>query len=247
MANRVVLVHGFTQTRRCWHPFDGLLAASFECRSLDAPGHGDAAALALDVPSAAAHLARRGGDGVYLGYSMGGRLCLRLALDYPTRVRGLVLISASPGIVDAAERRARVLRDEALADRIQQIGVAAFVDEWLAQPMFAHLPPANAHRDERLRNTAAGLASSLRLAGTGVQEPLWDRLAELAMPVLVIAGSLDETYLAVGRQMVAAIGTNATFAEITAAGHSAQLEAPDATAQLVSDWLASFAATTRTH
>jgi 2-succinyl-6-hydroxy-2,4-cyclohexadiene-1-carboxylate synthase len=247
MANRVVLVHGFTQTRRCWQPFDQLLAATFECRSLDAPGHGDAAALALDVPAAAAHLARQGGTGVYVGYSMGGRLCLRLALDYPTRVQGLVLIGASPGIADASERQERVQRDEALADRIQQIGVPAFVDEWLAQPMFAHLPPANAHRDERLRNTADGLASSLRLAGTGAQEPLWDRLAELAMPVLVIAGSLDEKYLAIGQRMVAAIGANATFAEITAAGHSAPLEAPQATAQLVNDWLVSFAATTRTH
>ena len=247
MANRVVLVHGFTQTCRCWQPFDELLAASFECRALDAPGHGDAAALALDVPAAAAHLARRGGEAVYLGYSMGGRLCLRLALDYPTRVRGLVLISATPGIADTSQRHERVRRDEALADRIADIGVAAFVDEWLAQPMFAHLLPANAHRDERLRNTAIGLASSLRLAGTGAQEPLWDRLGELAMPVLVIAGSLDEKYLDIGRQMVAAIGANATFAEITTAGHSAQLEAPDATAQLVNDWLVSFAATTRTH
>ena len=246
MANRVVLVHGFTQTSRCWPPFDELLAARVECQSLDAPGHGNAAALALDVPAAAAHLARRGGTGIYLGYSMGGRLCLRLALDYPTRVRGLVLVSASPGIADASQRQARVQRDEALADRIQQIGVAAFVDEWLAQPMFAHLPAANAHRDERLRNTADGLASSLRLAGTGAQEPLWDRLAELAMPILVIAGSLDEKYVAIGRQMVAAIGANATFAEITAAGHSAPLEAPEATVQLVSDWLVSCAATTRT-
>ena len=116
----------------------------------------------------------------------------------------------------------------------------------MAQPLFAHLPPANAHRDERLRNTAAGLASSLRLAGTGAQEPLWDRLGELAMPVLVITGSLDPKYVAIGRQMVAAIGANATFAEITTAGHSAPLEAPEATAQLVNDWLASFVATTGT-
>ena len=183
---------------------------------------------------------------MYLGYSMGGRLCLRLALDYPTRVKGLVLISASPGIADEAERRDRIKRDELLADRIEEIGVAPFIDEWLAQPLFAHLPPANAHREERLRNTAAGLASSLRLVGTGAQEPLWGRLGELAMPVLVITGSLDPKYVTIGRQMVAAIGPNATFAEITTAGHSAPLEAPDATAQLVNDWLASFVATTGT-
>jgi 2-succinyl-6-hydroxy-2,4-cyclohexadiene-1-carboxylate synthase len=246
MANRVVLVHGFTQTNRCWGPFDGLLDDRFEQCSLDAPGHGAAAHLALDLPAAAAHLAAQGGDGIYIGYSMGGRLCLRVALDHPAHTSGLVLISASPGIADAAEREARVRRDEALADRIEDIGVDAFVTEWLAQPLFANLPPANAHREERLGNTAAGLASSLRLAGTGAQAPLWDRLGELAMPVLVIAGSLDRKYVAIGQQMVAAIGANAKFAEITAAGHTAQLEAPEATAQLVNDWLASFAATTRT-
>jgi len=244
MANRVVLVHGFTQTRRCWSPFDGLLDARFEQRSLDAPGHGDATALALDVPAAAAYLVDQGGVAIYIGYSMGGRVCLRLALDHPTSVRGLVLISTSAGIADAAARRERVRRDDALADRVEQIGVVAFVDEWLAQPLFAHLSPAHAHRTERVRNTAQGLASSLRLAGAGAQEPLWDRLPELAMPVLVVAGALDSTYVSHAHQMVAAIGANATYAEIPGAGHSAPLEAPDATARVVNDWLASFVATT---
>ena len=90
-----------------------------------------------------------------------------------------------------------------------------------------------------MRNTAPGLASSLRLAGTGAQEPLWDRLAELTMPVLVIAGSLDAKYLTIAHQMVEKIGATATFVEVGAAGHSASLEAPEATARLVNDWLAS--------
>ena len=184
---------------------------------------------------------------MYVGYSMGGRLCLRLALDHPTCARGLVLISTSAGIAEATARRERIRRDEGLADRIEQIGVEAFVDEWLAQPLFAHLPSSKAHRAERLRNTADGLASSLRLAGTGAQEPLWDRLPELTLPVLVLAGSLDEQYVALGRAMVAAIGPNATFAAVTAAGHSAPLEAPEATAEAINDWLASSAATTARH
>jgi 2-succinyl-6-hydroxy-2,4-cyclohexadiene-1-carboxylate synthase len=143
-------------------------------------------------------------------------------------------------------RRARIESDNALADRIEQIGVAAFLDEWLARPLFAHLPADRAHRVERLRNTPAGLASSLRRAGTGAQEPLWDRLGELTMPVLAIAGSLDEPYVAIARQMVARIGAHATFAEIAGAGHTTHLEAPDATARVVNEWLASSGATTRT-
>lgn len=246
MANRVVLVHGFTQTSRCWAPFDDLLDSRGERRALDAPGHGDAAELDLDMAATASHLVAQGGEGIYLGYSMGGRMCLRAALDHPDRVRGLVLISSSPGLADDTARRARIERDDALADRIEAIGVAAFLDEWLALPLFAHLAPERAHRAERLRNTAAGLASSLRRAGTGVQEPVWDRLSELTMPVLAIAGTLDEPYAAIARQMVARIGTNATLAEIDGAGHTTHLEAPAATARVVNEWLASSGATTGT-
>ncbi len=50
---------------------------------------------------------------------------------------------------------------------------------------------AGAERDERLRNSPAGLASSLRLCGTGTQEPLWDLLGSLPCPVLALAGTDD--------------------------------------------------------
>jgi 2-succinyl-6-hydroxy-2,4-cyclohexadiene-1-carboxylate synthase len=246
MADRIVLVHGFTQTSRCWSPFAELLDDRFEQRALDAPGHGASADTALDLPATATHLASAGGEGVYLGYSMGGRMCLRVALDHPECVRGLVLISASPGLHDHNARRARVTRDEALAEHIERIGVAAFLDEWLAQPLFAHLAPERAHRAERLRNTAAGLAASLRLAGTGAQEPVWDRLSELPMPVLLIAGALDAQYVAIAGQMAGAIGARATLAEIADAGHTTHLEQPAATAQVINDWLASAVATTGT-
>lgn len=243
MADRIVLVHGFTQTSRCWSPFDALLDDRFERRALDAPGHGAAADLALDMAATATHLVREGGDGCYLGYSMGGRMCLRVALDHPARVSGLVLISASPGLHEDNARRARITRDEALAAHIERIGVASFLDEWLAQPLFAHLPPERAHRDERLHNTPSGLASSLRLAGTGAQEPVWHRLAELRMPVLLIAGALDAQYVEIARQMRDAIGAHATFAEVADAGHTTHLEQPEATADVINEWLAGVVAT----
>ena len=72
-----------------------------------------------------------------VGYSMGGRVALHLALGAPERVAALVLESASPGIADAAQRAARVKSDEALADDIERLGIEAFVDRWEAQPLFA--------------------------------------------------------------------------------------------------------------
>jgi 2-succinyl-6-hydroxy-2,4-cyclohexadiene-1-carboxylate synthase len=92
-------------------------------------------------------------------------------------------------------------------------------------------------RADRLRNTAAGLATSLRLAGTGAQDNLWDRLGELAMPVLVLAGEHDAKFIDIGHRMVARIGDNATFATVPNAGHAAHLEKPSAFLAIVREWL----------
>jgi 2-succinyl-6-hydroxy-2,4-cyclohexadiene-1-carboxylate synthase len=236
-VSRVVLVHGFTQTARSWDDLIPELSHDFEVVAVDAPGHGRASDVHADLVDGAARLAAAGGRATYVGYSMGGRLCLHAALDFPDAVHGLVLISATGGIDDVGEREARRAADEALADRIESIGVAAFVDEWLAQPLFASLPPAAQGRAERLHNTAAGLASSLRLAGTGTQAPLWDRLTDLRIPTLVVAGALDGKFVALGERLAATI-PGADLAVVDGAGHTVHLERPDAFLALVLPWLA---------
>ena len=168
---------------------------------------------------------------------MGGRLALHLALARPDLVQGLVLIGATAGIEDQPERAARRAADEQLAAELERDGVALFLERWLAQPLFASLPPEAAGLDDRLRNTAAGLASSLRLAGTGTQQPLWDQLAELSMPVLVVAGERDDKFSAVGSRIAEAIGPNATFALVPGAGHACHLEQPDEFLRVLRGWL----------
>lgn len=235
---RLALVHGFTQTRRCWEPIASALAADHELVLIDAPGHGGSAHVQTDLAHGGRLIAQAAGPATFLGYSMGGRFVLHTALDQPDMVKGLVLVGATAGLEDPDERAARVADDEARARRIEAIGVAEFIDEWLALPLFAGLSAGAAHRDERLANTAGGLASSLRLAGTGTQRPSWDRLAELDMPVLVVAGALDTKFVALGERLVAAIGPNATFATIDGAGHTAHLEAPDRFLAVLRPWLA---------
>ncbi|MCU1463915.1 MAG: menH [Acidimicrobiales bacterium] len=224
---RVVLVHGFTQTGRSWTAIaERLVAAGHEVRCPDAPGHGDSGDVRADLWQAADQLASAGGLAVYAGYSMGGRIALHTALAHPDLVRGLVLLGATAGIEDDAGRAARRQEDEARARDLERDGVAAFLDQWLATPLLASVPPHAAGLEDRLRNTAAGLASSLRLAGTGAQEPLWDRLPELAMPVLCLAGERDERFAALARRMAEAIGPNGSSETIAGAGHAAHLEAP---------------------
>ena len=176
---RVVLVHGFTQTLASWEAVGERLAGRFEVVRVDLPGHGGSGGVRVGFEEAAGLVGEAGGVGAYVGYSLGGRLCLRLALDRPDLVPALVLIGASPGIGDPGGRAERREADEALARRVERDGVAAFLDGWLAGPLFASLPEAAAGREERLANTAEGLAYALRRLGTGAQEPLWDRLGGL--------------------------------------------------------------------
>jgi len=88
----------------------------------------------------------------------------------------------------------------------------------------------------RRANPADGLASALRALGTGAQEPLWSRLGELTMPVLVVVGEGDAKFRAIGEEMVASM-KQAAMATISGAGHAAHLERPAAWAQAVTAFL----------
>jgi 2-succinyl-6-hydroxy-2,4-cyclohexadiene-1-carboxylate synthase len=223
---RIVLVHGFTQTARTWDAVAAILGERHDVVALDLPGHGGSAADRPGFEAAAAAMGDAGGPATYIGYSLGARLCLRLALDRPDVVAGLVLLGGSPGIGSAEERDARKAADDRLADELERVGTAAFLESWLSQPMFASLTPSVADLALRRANPAAGLAYALRRLGTGAQQPLWDRLGELDMPVLVTAGALDAKFTALGRRMAAAIGDNATFETVPGCGHAAHLEDP---------------------
>ncbi len=235
----VGLIHGFTQSAASWEPFAKRLADLWRLVAVDAPGHGRSADVRADLWESAALVGATVGEATYVGYSMGGRVALHLALARPDLVAGLVLVSATAGIDDPAERAARRASDEQLARRVEAEGVEAFVAWWLTLPLFATLPASASALETRLGGSAAGLASSLRLAGTGEQEALWDRLGELSMPVLVVAGALDLAYAERARRLVDGIGQGATLAVLPGAGHACHLEQLDLFSATVRKWLAS--------
>lgn len=233
----VALVHGFTQTGRSWGAIARAVAADHEVLLVDLPGHGASAGVRADLPQSGDLLVAAVAPATLVGYSMGARVCLHAALAHPASVRGLVLLGGTAGIDDAGERAARRADDAALGERLVADGVDAFLERWLAQPLFARLPADAADLAERRRNTVAGLRSSLELAGTGTQEPAWGRLVELAMPVLAVAGAHDAKFSALARRLVDAIGDNATLALVPDAGHAAHLERPEAFTTLLRTWL----------
>jgi len=214
------------------------LATDHEVVRVDAPGHGKSSDMHADLWAGGRLIADRGGPATYLGYSMGARFVLHLALARPELTQGLVLVGGTGGIDDPAARADRKRADAARADQLERDGLPSFLDDWLAQPLFAGLPAAAQFRDERVHNTVEGLAESLRLASTGSQEPLWSRLAGLDMPALVVAGADDAKFRAEAERLTSSIGPNATTALVPGAGHAAHLEQPDAFLAVLRNWLA---------
>jgi 2-succinyl-6-hydroxy-2,4-cyclohexadiene-1-carboxylate synthase len=237
---RLTFLHGFTQTHHHWHACASLIKRSLGADPvlvfIDLPGHGLSGTDRLTIEQAAPQLVALAGTGAYVGYSMGARHALAAACAGAPEIERLVIVGGTAGLAGQAERDGRLAEDEAKAERLERIGVEAFVDEWLAQPMFAGLTVTESDRRHRLRNTVAGLAASLRLAGTGAQEPLWDALGEVRIPVLVLAGERDAKFVGIG-QRIAGLIRNGAFMAIPGAGHAAHAENPEATATLISDWL----------
>lgn len=237
---RLVLAHGFTQTGRSWRRVAAALAHDgWRVAAVDLPGHGDSAAVHADVVRGARLLGDAGGQAVYVGYSMGGRHCLQLALDHPGRVRALAVLGATAGIEDPGERAARRAADENLATELELDGVDAFIDRWLALAMFAGLPDDPEGRADRKRNTVAGLAASLRLAGTGAQIPSWHRLGQITAPVLAMAGDRDTKFVPLAARLARSV-PDGLLQVVPRAGHAAHLEQPAGFLRLLRTWLASL-------
>ena len=235
----VTFLHGFTQTRSSWLPVINRLQG-VRATLIDAPGHGGSPAGPRSLPQTADDIHACSPNGTFVGYSMGARMALHVALAHPGHVERLVLVSGTPGIEDDNERLARVESDNALADRIESIGVPDFIDEWLSGPMFAGLDPDSSMRDERLRNSAEGLAGSLRTAGTGTQDNLWPRLQELRMPVLIVCGALDAKFTGIARRMNLAI-PGSSLHVVEGAGHTVHLESTAAFVSILQEWLVTTA------
>lgn len=230
MSERLVLLHGFTQTGRSW---DGVVAAlgsqRYTAVAPDLRGHGEAAgARPITFEAVTQDVLDLGGDRFALaGYSMGGRIALHVALTAPERISRLVLVATTAGIPEDDERAARRQADEALAARIASQPLEAFATAWAAQPLFAGQSPEvrELARADRLRNEPAGLAASLRGVGTGTMTPLWDRLGTLTMPVDVVVGEQDGKFRTLGERLCAVL-PRARLTVIPGAGHALPLEAP---------------------
>lgn len=235
---RVVMLHGFAHTARSWRDVAADLVRAHPdvtCILPDLPGHGSTAIRPsfVELTDRLVALAR---DAVLVGYSMGARLALATACQPNSLLRGLVMIGGTAGIRDTDDRTQRRMEDDKLAERVVAIGTEAFLDEWLARPLFAGYVPQVESMLDRRRNSASGLAYALRELGPGSQPSLWDVLGRIDIPVLAVAGAHDTKFVALANEMCELI-PDCQRRIVADAGHVVHLEKPVAVVRLLSEFL----------
>lgn len=237
----IVLLHGFTGSAATLQGVADGLRDTYRTVGVDLVGHGESAAprapdrycMERCVEDLIGLLDALGLDRPHLlGYSLGGRTALCVAAAHPERVASLTLIGASAGIADPVERQHRVRADEALAASILRDGLEAFVQRWMALPLFATQARLGADflaqtRAQRLRNRPHALALSLRGMGTGAQPALHAQLPRVRLPVLCVAGEDDPKFCALADDLAVRL-PDARVCRIPRAGHAAHLENPPA-------------------
>ncbi|QHZ48182.1 2-succinyl-6-hydroxy-2,4-cyclohexadiene-1-carboxylate synthase [Bacillus sp. NSP9.1] len=244
-----VFLHGFTGSVKTWDEIDNYMRG-IRLIKIDLLGHGK-----TDSPREASRYTtekqvadleeifdRLGLKQVFLiGYSMGGRLALSFSMIHPDRVAGLVLESSSPGLQTASEREKRREQDGRLSRRVIDEGIESFVTYWERIPLFASqrsldFSKRNKIRIERLNNNPLGIAGSLIGMGTGAQPSWWERLGELDFPVLLIAGGLDQKFVAINQEMERRI-PNSRLIVCERAGHAIHVEEPGFFGKMVSEFI----------
>ena len=247
---RLVFLHGFLGRGADWQEVAAHFTDRYCCILPDLPGHGANTHLALgpalDYERLARGLARTLAESgkepvVLVGYSLGGRIGLYAGLQHPGMLRGLLLESTNPGLSELETRQQRALADERQAQKIQSQGMDAFLDDWYAQPLFRslHARPALLERMRRSRqgNQPVWMAKVLRELSPGSQPFLGERWNELNIPVLLLAGSLDEKYAALVSQTAARF-PRVRGLVVPQAGHSIHAERPGRFRQILRTYLA---------
>ncbi len=242
-----VLLHGFLGQPADWAPVQAALGPALHIRVPLLPGHG-----AVAPPDEDAFIAAQAALGPcrLVGYSLGGRIALRWALEYPQQVRSLALVSASPGLEDESARAERRARDAAWAALLRAGDREAFLHAWYGQPVFAALRAkkfllADVMR-RRARSPLADLAAVVERMSPGRIPSLWSRLGELTMPVLQVAGADDPAYGEIAGR-AARLSPRGSARSIPGSGHAVPEEQPAALAAVLQEWWQGLARETETH
>jgi 2-succinyl-6-hydroxy-2,4-cyclohexadiene-1-carboxylate synthase len=232
------LVHGFLGGIADWDEFRAYYR--FESQALSLPGHDDEPPLMHHSIKELSHFISRKvePDSNLIGYSLGGRVALQIALDRPELVSRLVLISSSPGIALEADRQKRQTEDSVRAKTVES-DFENFLYQWYSQEIFADLRDDEHFHAivERRAKLNPGVVSRVLLeASPGLNPSNWSRIHELKIPTLFIVGEDDSKYVSTGREIVD-LNPFITLEIIPNAGHALHLTHPEDLAACVRQWI----------
>lgn len=224
----VALLHGWALDLKYWDPVAALLSKEFTVLRFDRCGfglsegqpdiHRNVADLATLLDAAAIQRV------VLVGMSQGARLAIHFALQLPARVRGL-LLDGAPAL--EAESELPLAQYRRLLDAQ---GPAALQADILRHPLMQL-----ATKDTTARALLARSVANYGGFDLHQQVPHRRRpdLGAIAVPTLVLNGSLDSpARRAAGRELQAAI-SGARQVELAGAGHLAALDDPSGYAATV--------------
>ena len=238
----ILFLHGFMGDRFEFKQAIAILSKQFYCVAIDLLGHGQTEVIDqvadqdhyYTIQSTANFVIKFLDllcvEGCFLvGYSMGGRLALYLALHFPQYFSRVVLESASAGLKTEVERSNRRSKDRQLATKLEIGNFRLFLENWYQQSIFVNLrshPNFTHMLEQRLNNSPSQLAKSLRNLSVGMQPSLWKKLSENEIPLLLIAGELDPKFVQINLQM-AEIRKFSKLEIITGCSHNIHFENPN--------------------
>lgn len=236
----VLLLHGFTQTSLSWEPLVEQFKTNFQIILVDLPGHG----LTNEV-LASEFLFNELNDFSFdylIGYSMGARISLsyftskQFSPEIP--VEKMVLISPSCGEQNFIKRYFRYKKDLSLAQKLLQMSendIENFYKSWLSQPLFRTLKPEDALIKTRTTNLTSLANALLTYSQAKIYLP-FKKLKQIKIPVLIIAGQLDEKYYKLATKMMKYLA-NAELITVPDSTHAPHLEKPDLVGNIIAEFL----------
>jgi len=234
----VLLLHAGIADRRMWGPqVEALQSGGHRPLAPDLPGFGDAALSPGLVDYVGFAADQLDGPAAVVGCSFGGRVALELTVAHPDLVQRLVLVGAGLGTWTWSEAaQAGFAEEEAAIERGDLAGAAAQQARmWLAPdatPEVRALTEAMAIRSYEQQLPLEGQVH------TSWPKPSAEgRLAEIAVPTLVVVGSADVDDIGVMAEGLAAEIPGARLETIEGAGHLPSLERPDELNRLLVDFL----------
>ena len=136
----LIFFHGLLGCKEDWHPVISRLQEQFYCIALDLPGHGQASNPIDPLSAIKSTIDQLGIEHPsVVGYSLGGRILMRLQKQHPCYFGHLTFLSAHPGLLLDAEKKKKKQDEELWIARMQTETTEAFLKLWYDQPLFSSL------------------------------------------------------------------------------------------------------------